>query len=280
MRKTRVCGEENLRPTDVLVVWFPDDALSRGLVSTLSSFSQALVCEESRQQGDCFLTGDGRKQVRIDSSLQKSVTFKIMGPRGSSAMRALLGEVGRLSADAREGGTMWPNADGWIELYSPWSTAMKGVLAYGIKAESGQGTVCATYDTCEQEFYRRLADTHIRLAYDIGSDDRLFSMLVAELERRQVRLGWDAVILIGEWDSFYGRALPIEFRAAACAKVATFSESDLNTILVPVAVKEWCRTVAQAIDLQIRRPADYESLTLNVFSLQLSQRARWGDPGG
>ena len=265
VRKTRVCGEESLRPTDVLVVWFPDDVLSRGLVSTLSSFSQALVCEESRQQGDCVLTGDGRKSVSINPSLQNSVTFKIMGPRSSSAMRVLLDEMGRLSADAREGGSIWPNADGWIELYSPWSTAMKGLLAYGIKAESGQGTACATYDTCEQEFYRRLAGTHIRLAYDVGSDDRLFDTLVAELERRQVRLGWDAVILIGEWDSFYGRALPIEFRAAACAKVATFSEDDLNTILVPVTVKEWCRTIAQAIDLQIRRPADYEALTLNVF---------------
>lgn len=265
VRKTPVCGEEGLRSTDVLVVWFPDDSLTRGLVSTLSSFSQALVCEESRQQGDCLLTDDGRKQLRIDPSLPKAVTFKIVGPRGSSAMHALLDEVGGLSAGAREGRSVWPNAGGWIELYSPWSTAMKGLLAYGIKAESGQGTACTTYETCEREFYRRLATAHIRLAYDIGSDDRLFDILVAELERRQVRLGWDAVILIGEWDSFYGRALPIEFRAAACAKVATFSEDDLNTILVPVAVKEWCRTVAQAIDLQIRRPADYESLTLNVF---------------
>jgi hypothetical protein len=89
--------------------------------------------------------------------------------------------------------------------------------------------------------------------------------LIAELERRQVRLGWDAVILIGEWDSFYGRTLPIEFRAAACAKIATFPETDLKAIQVPVQVKQWCQTIAQAIDLQIQRPADYESLLLNVF---------------
>jgi hypothetical protein len=70
--------------------------------------------------------------------------------------------------------------------------------------------------------------------------------LIAELERRQVRLGWDAVILIGEWDSFYGRTLPIEFRAAACAKIATFPETDLKAIQVPVQVKQWCQTIAQA----------------------------------
>jgi hypothetical protein len=73
------------------------------------------------------------------------------------------------------------------------------------------------------------------------------------------------VILIGEWDSFYGRALPIEFRAAACAKVATFTEAALKQIQVPTTIKAWCSTVPRAVDLQIQRPADYESLTLNVF---------------
>ncbi|MGQ0666405.1 MAG: hypothetical protein ACT4O4_05160 [Nitrospiraceae bacterium] len=265
LRKTRVCGDEGARATVVLVVWFPDEALSRGFLATLTSFSQALVCEESDQKGDCLLTDDRRRLVRLNLTLQRAVTFKIVGPRSSSAFRALLGEAGALDAGPRDGIGVWPNTDGWIELYSPWSTAMKGLLAYGLKAESGKGSACTTYQACEQEFYRRLTDANLRMVYDIGSDDRLFETLVAELERRQVRLGWDAVILIGEWDSFYGRALPIEFRAAACAKVATFSEADLKTILVPVEIKQWCPTVSRAIDLQIQRPADYESLTLNVF---------------
>lgn len=99
----------------------------------------------------------------------------------------------------------------------------------------------------------------MRLVYDLGSDDRQFQALIEELERRQVRLGWDAVILIGEWDSFYGRALPLEFRAAACAKVATFPEADLKQIQVPADIKRWCATIPQAVDLQIHRPADYEA---------------------
>jgi hypothetical protein len=170
-----------------------------------------------------------------------------------------------LYPDSHEGIGVWPNTGGAIELYSPWTSAMKGLLAYGLKKEGGKGDACTTYESCEQEFYRRLASANVRLVYDVGSDDRLFVALVEELERRQVRLGWDAVILIGEWDSFYGRALPIEFRAAACAKVATFSDADLKQILVPPTIKSWCPTVARAIDLQIQRPADYESLTLNVF---------------
>jgi hypothetical protein len=142
---------------------------------------------------------------------------------------------------------------------------MKGLLAYGLKKDGGKGSACQTYEACEQEFFHRLAAANVRLVYGIGSDDRLFNTLIEELERRQVRLGWDAVILIGDWDSFYGRALPIEFRAAACAKVSTFTDAELKQIQVPSTIKAWCPTVPRAIDLQIQRPADYESLTLNVF---------------
>lgn len=265
LKNTKGCEETGTRSQGVLVVWFPDEALGRGFLASLTSFSQALVCQESGKKGECLLTGDNRKLVRLDPRLQQGVTFKILGPRGSSAFRALLAEAGASYAEPHKGIGVWPNADGWIDLYSPWSSAMKGLLAYGLKAEAGKGAACATYDSCEQEFYRRLSDAKIRLAFDIGSDDRLFESLVEELERRQVRLGWDSVILIGEWDTFYGRALPIEFRAAACKKVATFSERDLKLIQVPAEIKNWCSDLPQAVDLQIQRQADYESLLLNVI---------------
>jgi hypothetical protein len=263
LRRTRTCGPPGSRADSVLVVWLPDEALNRGFFTTLTSLSQGLACEETGKN-ECLVTTGNRPLVRLDPALQQAVSFKIVGPRSSSAYRALLDEAGALYRHSAAELRNWPNVDGWIELYSPWASAMKGLLAYGLKSE-GSGPACASYETCEREFYRRLADAHVRLVSDVGSDDVRFHSLIAELERRQVRLGWDAVILIGEWDSFYGRTLPIEFRAAACAKVATFSQEDLKTILVPVQVKEWCQTVPQAIDLQIQRPADYESLTLNVF---------------
>jgi hypothetical protein len=265
LRKTRVCGEERDRILSTLVVWIPDDALSRGFLATLTSLSQAMVCQESKQKGECLLTDDRRKLVRLNPLFQQAVTFKLVGPRSSSALRALLEEAGSLYGEPHEVGKVWPNANGTIELYSPWASAMKGLLAYGFKTEGGTGPACRTYETCEQEFFHRLAAADVRLGYETGSDDRLFDTLIEELERRQVRLGWDAVILIGEWDSLYGRALPIEFRAAACAKVATFTEAELKQIQVPTTIKAWCPTVPRAIDLQIQRTADYESLTLNVF---------------
>ncbi|HRI37963.1 MAG TPA: hypothetical protein PLO50_05345 [Nitrospira sp.] len=264
LRRTRLCDEESSRAHSVLVVWFPDEALTRGFFASLTSFSQALVCREAEKKSECLLTDDKRKLVRLNPQLQRSVTFKILGPHSSSAFRALLAEAGEAYNEPHMGIGVWPNADGWIELYSPWSSAMKGLLAYGLKSSGEKGSACDSYTACEQEFARRLTGANIRLTYDIGSDDQLFTSLVEELERRQVRLGWDAVILIGEWDSFYGRTLPIEFRAAACKKIATFPEQDLETIEIPVTVKQWCSDIPHAVDLQIRRQADYESLRLNV----------------
>src|SRR5262245_4853994 len=264
-RQTRACGNEDMRSHSILVIWLPDEALSRGFFATLTSLSQGLMCRESRLRSECILTDDKRKLVEINPILQRSVTFKIIGPRSSSAFRSLLEEAEQLYTFPHEGIGIWPNSDGKIDLYSPWASAMKGLLAYGLKRDAGTGDVCAAYATCEREFYQVLADADVRLLYEVTSDDNLFEDLIAELERRQVRLGWDAVILIGEWDSFYGRVLPLEFRAAACAKIATLPEADLKQILVPLEIKSWCSTVPQAVELQVQRPTDYEFLALNIF---------------
>ena len=156
----------------------------------------------NKQKSECVLTDDRRKLVRLNPTLQQAVTFKLVGPRSSSALRALLEEAGDLYGEPHTGVGVWPNADGTIELYSPWASTMKGLLAYGLKKDGGKGSACQTYEACEQEFVYRLAAANVRLVYGIGSDDRLFNTLIEELERRQVRLGWDAVILIGDWDSF------------------------------------------------------------------------------
>lgn len=266
-RKTRVCGATGGQADSIAVIWLPDEALHQGFLATLTSLSQAIVCKGQNQHvhDGCLLTTDKPKLVQLDPTLRQHVTFKIIGPRSSSAFRDLLAEARRLYPQKRDGVGIWPNEDGTIELYSPWATAMKGLLAYGLDIETEKGGECRGYEDCEAEFYRRLTRAGIRLAYDVGSDHELFESLVDELERRQVRLGWDAVILIGEWDSFYGRALPLEFRASACTRVSKLSEADLVKIQVPATIKSWCTTVPQSIDLQILRPADYESLTLNVF---------------
>ena len=102
LRKTRVCGAAGSRADSVLVIWMPDEALSRGFFSTLTTLSQGLVCQETGRN-ECLLADDKRKLVRLNPSLQQAVTFKIIGPRSSSAYRALLDEAGKLYGDPHEG---------------------------------------------------------------------------------------------------------------------------------------------------------------------------------
>ena len=58
--KTRVCGEARDPTRSMLVIWIPDEALRRGFFATLTSLSQALVCQEASRKSECLLTGDQR----------------------------------------------------------------------------------------------------------------------------------------------------------------------------------------------------------------------------
>ena len=68
-RKTRVCGEAQDPTRSTLVIWIPDGALSGGFFATLTSLSQALVCQEATRKNECLLTDDQRKLVRLNPAV-------------------------------------------------------------------------------------------------------------------------------------------------------------------------------------------------------------------
>lgn len=151
------------------------------------------------------------------------VAAKIIGPRSSSEFRGLLKEIqnrGQMKKERDVKQTepfFWQQDKGHLALYSPWATAMPGLLAYGLKRpKSGAGDECRSYAACNDRFHQLLSDAGLALGYHIDSDQALFESLFEELHRRQVTVGNDSIVLIGEWDSFYARALPITFSAAAC----------------------------------------------------------------
>ena len=94
----------------------PDRVVARrgahgGFFATLTSLSQGLVCQETTRN-ECLLNGAKPPLVRLDPALQRAVSFKIIGPRSSSAYRALLDEAGALTGNAHPDLGIWPNADG------------------------------------------------------------------------------------------------------------------------------------------------------------------------
>ena len=50
LRKTRLCSPAGTRADSILVVWLPDEALTSGVLGTLTSLSQGLVCQETAKQ--------------------------------------------------------------------------------------------------------------------------------------------------------------------------------------------------------------------------------------
>ncbi|HEX6532472.1 MAG TPA: hypothetical protein VF019_07600, partial [Nitrospira sp.] len=114
LRRTRLCGSAGTRADSVLVIWLTEDALNDGFFAALTSLSQALVCRETGKH-ECGLTASKPPLIRLDPALQRAVSFKIIGPRSSSAYRSLLEEAGELYAKPHPDVGIWPNTDGAIE---------------------------------------------------------------------------------------------------------------------------------------------------------------------
>lgn len=206
--KVAICRTGNtarMSPADhILLLWVAagdsDDSILQRISVLLKTVLEGNVSKAHRQ----------RKGVRL----------VLLGPRSSSEFRSILKEItGRESIEQVAAKKVtrhyyWQQHGG-MDLYSPWATAMPGILAYGLKA-SGEETDCVSHRVCEERFHRLLSDGGLTLRYHIRSDDLLFESLFEELKRRQVVVGKDRIVLIGEWDSFYARALPVTFAAAAC----------------------------------------------------------------
>lgn len=184
----------------VLVLWTTDSMLGKEPLRNLQQFSAELA-NQYRSVGcvglhtwDCISKYD----------------MKIIGPPDSGSLRVMLKELENEKAT-----WLWPNFKDpeWrIELYSPWATADPDLLIQGVnKRKDGDG--------CHESSHglkAYLCRGHVRLEYAVISDRELSTALVEELIRRQVDLRTDAIALVSEWDTFYGRALPAAFQVAAC----------------------------------------------------------------
>lgn len=138
---------------------------------------------------------------------------KLVGPRTSSEFRSILQEIEKHNPKEKY---RWQQTKKNLQVYSPWATAMPDLLLRGLKEQKNEnGQVCLPHAECEV-LKQLLERAGLDLSYRVTSDDVLFDSLLRELERRRVAIGRDRIVLIGEWDSFYARALPLAFMAAVC----------------------------------------------------------------
>jgi hypothetical protein len=137
------------------------------------------------------------EQINLPRNLNRipKFTFKILGPAGSTNLRAMLDEI--LKSDSE-----WEELEG-VSIFSPSATAEDELLL-------------EKYDHCNFSNVTRVFEDKVKpvtFLRTIGTDRVLTDALVEELARR----GADPldpknhIALISEWDTFYGRALPRTF---------------------------------------------------------------------
>ncbi len=168
----------------ILLLWLDDDVFGTAErpLARIAQLRNMLIQE--RGLIECA------SPTNTKNSTRPCLEFKIIGPAGSTNLNAMIDELGgnnakELQQDLRT-----------VEFYSSRATAADELLLEG----NDSRTV--------SEFFRQ---HEIQLFRTIGSDRQLARQLVKELQLRGVDVACnprDHVLLISEWDTFYGRALP------------------------------------------------------------------------
>ena len=179
------------RSNHVLVLWLRDDMFADEPLYRLNE-----------------LIGCVRQNVRDDR-----LKISILGPQTSTTLRAFFSPdewdhppVTDDAALARIMRRQLGCSNDWLtntKIFSPAATTMEGLLVPSGEKPTETGS----------QIQRRLKTLGIDFFNVTSTDDALASTLLAELARRQVDPGKDQnhIALITEWDTFYGRTIPLTF---------------------------------------------------------------------
>lgn len=229
------CGGDNHSFRRVLVLWVKSPESDHRILARLDALLKQV---HPREWGE-----------------SESLRVKLLGPRSSSEFRSIIEEIEAGLSSNPHAQYRWRAADDRVEVYSPWATAMPQLLAYGLKALNRQ--ICRSTLDNQQVHEQLLRAACLIPSYSVTSDNVLFTSLLDELERRQVKVGKDRIVLIGEWDSFYARALPLTFTAAAC-RHATKKWNEL--------LKITCHDIQAGIENQLNATLSPKDLNIVQYS--------------
>lgn len=165
--------------------------------------------------GDCPLSS--LRAIRAEmftrlKGLERTVSFKTVGPRFSGTLHSMVTEAKDNSSASAQGCPKSVSDPATLEIYSPWSTAPE-VFITGRSKEAPTPGLSQILRKAQVAFFRA-----------VQTDDLLIGELVEELgTRRGIRVGaactgkesCDRVAIVSEWDTLYGRALPEIFQEAA-----------------------------------------------------------------
>lgn len=237
---------------NILVVWLTDGWLTEPRAASDAGDESSSSPVSRLKEATKHLELQYRKITCVGASnrqCDRHLAFKVIGPAGSTTLRAMLESAA--SSDEQSSQEKNPGSRSGsiaLELYSPWATAAPELLVSGLSVDDAS-LQCTDANSCAGSLVTLLARDRVTLAHAVPSDKELAVALVAELQRRQVEIGRHPIALIGEWDTFYGRALPMAFKAAACVGMKTDQRPD--------ALKKACSSVSSAIQHQVEHPDEW-----------------------
>ncbi|MDR4461151.1 MAG: hypothetical protein MRJ67_11640 [Nitrospirales bacterium] len=178
----------------VLVLWVKDQELDKKPLASLEGLVAVVKDSASISQ---------KRQDR-HNSVDATMSFTVLGPFHSGTLRAMISEVLGRHKMAPPSNTSTAESTP-IQYLSYSATASEAVLFEGLNIDKAQ---CSTEAQC-WEYMKSLGFDMHRV---IGTDELLAKKLVEELQQRRVdpHQG-DHIALIGEWDTLYGRKLPLTF---------------------------------------------------------------------
>lgn len=209
--------------------WYARDKISlcRGSEDNIEHLL-ILWVKASDYQGQT-LAGINKLLEMIQPANHQRLNVKIIGPHNSSEFQGILKEIENkvvTTLKSHSNGYRSILNSGTLELYSPWVTAMPGLLSYGLKDPDGHP--CDSYAACDKVFYQLLEAGGLDLRHAINSDAVLIDALLMELHRRGVTVSEHSISLIGNWNSIDAKSLHLTFSEAACNNIYRWSGSDLG----------------------------------------------------
>jgi len=143
-----------------------------------------------------------------------NISLKVIGPDSSNGLTQLLKDpiLSTCPQTAGDDGSAFPDRD-------ILRAQLKGVDIYSARATAANIFVdpAMSSDQLNRSFALGDSGPGLNLRRVIGADDRLALALCDELALRGVDVQNDQIVLVGEWDTVYGRALPRTFAAATRA---------------------------------------------------------------
>lgn len=190
LRECRLPDESPSPKTRILVLWLREEAIVDDPFSHLYDLANEMVENLNEEQ-------------------RQTLKFKIIGPRSSTVLGTMMIWINN-KAETKDWQTRRRESKvPGFEIYSPWVTAAPELFKTGLKKD--------TPEQADEWMKAHLGLIGMDLRYRIGTDFELVQALIEELGRRGVNNAEkDSIALVHEWDSFYGRTVPMEFTVAAC----------------------------------------------------------------